>query len=205
AADRQDQIRHFAWENLGVNLRLYFLDAAGWSKAFPFFTTISEPALPPGHGALDFPYGLLTNTPFVLLALAAPLAWRSQLENRGATLRWFMEGVALLFAISALTLGLFYGACVRYELEFSPALVLLAVGGLFGVEASLGDRMFWRRMVLGAAVVAFAYSIAFTSLYGLIRRADIEGTYGRAMLGENRNAAALAALKKAVRLRSDAG
>ncbi len=201
AADRQDQVRHFAGENLWINFRLYFLGAAGWSRVFPFLTPISEPALPPGHGALDFPYGVLTNTPFVLLALAAPLAWRSQPASNDAALRWFAGSVAVLFVITAVTMGLFYGSCVRYELEFSPSLVLLAVGGLFGLEATLRRQIRWRSLALGAAAITLFYSIAFTSLYGLIRRAEVEGGYGRAMLGEDRNDEALVALKKAAWLR----
>ncbi len=204
AADRQDRVQHFAWSNLWINLRLYFLGTAGWSDVFPFFRAIVEPPLPPGHGASDSPYGLLTNTPFVLLALAVPLAWRSLPDDRAETLRRFVGIATVAFAIPALTMGFFYGSCVRYELEFSPALVLLAVIGLFGAEAALRDRIRLRYLALGAAVVALAYSVAFTSLYGLIRRLNIQCAYATALLGANHNAAAVAALQTAVRLQPSA-
>ena len=87
--------------------------------------------------AVEGPFGILTNIPLVWLALAVPLAWRSRPGQAGSILRWFVMAVALLFGICALTIGTFFSASLRYEVDFLPALVLLAVVGILGLERVL--------------------------------------------------------------------
>ena len=64
---------------------------------------MAVPPLPPGNGTVEKPFGILTNIPLVWLALAVPLALRSQSAVATSTLRWFVSVVAMLFGISVLT------------------------------------------------------------------------------------------------------
>ncbi|HEX3731095.1 MAG TPA: hypothetical protein VHV47_14885, partial [Opitutaceae bacterium] len=134
AADRQDNAAHFSLRYLWFNFRVYFLAPVQLSPAFPFVREIISPALPAGHVPIEDPFGVLANIPVTLLALAAPLAWIGRPPEERRTLRRFAAAVALLFLTSAFVLCLFYGDCSRYEVEFLPALVLLAVLGIFGLE-----------------------------------------------------------------------
>jgi hypothetical protein len=65
--------------------------------------------------------------PLVWLALATPLVWRGRLGEARCALRWFVMSLVLLFGICALTLGLFFAAAIRYQVEFLVPLVWLAV------------------------------------------------------------------------------
>ena len=93
-----------------------------------------------------------------------PLAWRSRSEP-GGSLRWFVTAVALLFGICALDPGLFWGSSFRYEVDFLPALVLLAVVGIFGVERALADRpRLGARAVRWGWGLLLVFSVAFNLL-----------------------------------------
>jgi Flp pilus assembly protein TadD len=200
AGERQGGPLHFAVSQLWTNIRLYFLSTAGWSTTFPYVTFIPVPPLPPTHGGVEYPYGLLTNTPFVWLAMAVPFAWKHAACGHGAGLRALVSMLAFAFAIMAVALCCYYGTCVRYELEFSAALVLLAVIGWFGLHAAWSRGAAWRGLLRGIAAVALAYSIAFAVLYGWVHRALIERSYAAAMLMMDRHAEALATLQNAVRI-----
>ena len=154
----------FRLQYLWFNFRVYFLEPAHWSARFPFVQNITVPPLPAGYGQVRRPFGVLTSIPVVWLALAAPLAWRGRPEPEGSALRWFATAVALLFGICALTLGLFESAAIRYEVDFIPALVLLAVLGILGVERALADRPVWRRAARWGWSLLLGVSVAFNLL-----------------------------------------
>ena len=119
-AERQMARHFFSLQYLWFNFRVYFLEPVRWTTHSPFVRGIVMPPVPPGHSVPERPFGVLTNIPLVWLALAAPLAWRGRSEPAGGVLRWFVTAVALLSGICALTVGLFYGACARYEVDFLP-------------------------------------------------------------------------------------
>jgi Flp pilus assembly protein TadD len=158
------------------------------------------PSLPPTHGGVEYPYGLLTNTPFVWLAIVAPFVWKRAGVGDRSALRTLVGMLAFASAIMAFTLCCYYGTCVRYELEFSATLVLLAVIGWFGVLAGWSRWPARRRLVQLVAAASLAYSITFTVLYGWVHRAFIERSYAAAMLMLDRQTEALAALQNAVRI-----
>jgi tetratricopeptide (TPR) repeat protein len=161
AGDRQSLGNHFSLGYLGFNFRAYFLDPAQWNPHFPFVRDFTLPPAPPGHARPEDPFGILPNVPFVVLALAVPLAWRGRSSESAAPLRKFIAAVAWVFGSSAFVLDLFYGNCSRYEFEFLPALVLLSVAGVFALDRALADRPAWRvgaRWVWGTLL---AFSIAF--------------------------------------------
>ena len=136
AASRVTQ-GYFSLRYLWFNFRVYFLEPARWGGRFPFVHGIVAPPIPPGHGGVEKAFGILTNVPLAWLALAAPLGWWRRPAEAGAMLRGFVMAVALLFGMCVLTLGLFWAAISRYEIEFLPALVLLAVVGILGLERVL--------------------------------------------------------------------
>ncbi|HUJ71973.1 MAG TPA: tetratricopeptide repeat protein [Verrucomicrobiae bacterium] len=160
AGQRQVTQQFFGLRNLWFNVRVYFLKSVGWSRHFPFVQPMTSPPLPPGHGNMQRPFGILTDVPLVWLALAVPLAWRSQSTPAASILRWFVLAVALLFGISASSLCLFRGASFRYEADFLPALVLLAVVGILGLERWLADRLVWRRAVRCGWGLLLGFSVA---------------------------------------------
>jgi hypothetical protein len=160
--DRQITRQFFNLRYLWFNFRVYFLWPARWSSHFPFVHDIAAPPLPAGYGSLQTPFGVLTNIPLVWLALAAPLAWRGRSGQTGSILRWFATAVALLFGICAVTLCLYMYASWRYEVDFLPALLLLGVVGILGLERALADRPGWRRAARWGYGLLLAFSVAFT-------------------------------------------
>jgi tetratricopeptide (TPR) repeat protein len=171
AAQRQDTGRLFSLHYLWFNFRVYFLEPVRWSRQFPFAGDIVSPAVPPGHGVMEDAFGALTNIPVVWLALAVPLVWRGRAAEARTALRGFVAAVAMLFVACASVLCLFYLNCIRYEVDFLPALVLLAVIGILGVERALAGRPRWRLAARAGWGLLLAFSVAFNLLASLDRYA----------------------------------
>jgi tetratricopeptide (TPR) repeat protein len=189
---RQDTVRHFSAGFLGFNFWVYFLQPAQWSGQFPFvgeFVNLIPP--PEGHGQVEDPFGALTNMPVLLWAVAAPLALRDRPDGSRPALRGFLFAAALLFGTSALTICLFYGNTSRYEMDFLPALVLLAVVGILGLERSLSGRPRWRPASRIAWIVSLAFSAAFVLLMSLERYAEQRYRLGNALMSLGRAAEAI--------------
>jgi tetratricopeptide (TPR) repeat protein len=113
---------------------------------------------------IEDPFGILPCIPFVLCALAAPLAVRGRAAEERATLGRWVAAVALVFGNTALVMNIFYGSCSRYEIEFLPLLILLAVIGIFSLERVLSGRPGWRLGVRCAWGALLVYSIGFNLL-----------------------------------------
>ena len=77
-----------------------------------------------------------------------------------------MAPVAILFGVCAGVLGLFYGTCSRYEAEFLPTLVFLAVVGILAVERMLVSRPRWRVTARAVWVLLLVFSLGFNVLEG---------------------------------------
>jgi len=163
---------------LGFNLWVYFLGPARWGAQFPFVHDIQMPPMPAGHGVNEHPFGVLTNIPLVWLALAAPLAWRGRPAEARRLLCGFVAAVALLFATRVLTMGFFRSAHARYEWEFCPVLVLLAVVGILGLERALAGRPAWRRAARWSWGLLLAFSLAFNLLASAISHAEYHELHG---------------------------
>ena len=110
AGDRQDTARHFSLGYLWFDFCVYFLEPVRWSRQLPFVGTIATPPLPPGHAAIEDPFGILTNIPLVWLALAAPLAWRHRAAGERGALRGFILAAAMLFGLCAFILCAILGS-----------------------------------------------------------------------------------------------
>ena len=210
-AERQTARQFFSLQYLWFNFRVYFLEPVRWTTHSPFVQGIVMPPVPPGHSATERPFGVLTNIPLVWLALAVPLAWRNRSEPMGGVLRWFVTAVALLSGICALTLGLFSGAAARYEVDFLPDLVLLAVIGILSLERALAptsesgqaDRPVWRRALRWGWGLLLGFSLAFNLLACVERRAEAQDSLGRVLLSQARVPDAIARFEQALRLNPD--
>ncbi len=122
----EGKLDHFSLRYVPFNLQVYLLSVPGLSWYFPFLTTISPPPVPAGQFGIENPYGMLPGMPWVLFAAATLLF---ALRRRDTLSHWcFGVGTAAL-----LTLGLilcFGGTTGRYQVDFTPAIVLLAAIGI---------------------------------------------------------------------------
>jgi tetratricopeptide (TPR) repeat protein len=203
ASDRQDTTRHFSLGYLWFNFRVYFLAPVRWSRVFPFAREIVSPPLPAGHAPIEDPFGVLANIPLAWLALAAPLAWRGRDPAARRVLRGLVGAVALVFGTSAVVLGLFYGNCSRYEFEFLPALILLAVVGIFGLERALAARPGWRGAARAGWIMLLAGSLAFNLLESAEHHAVERYNLGNWLRQIGRPLDAIGAFREAIALRPD--
>jgi tetratricopeptide (TPR) repeat protein len=198
AAQRQDTGRLFSLHYLWFNFRVYFLEPVRWSRQFPFAGDIVSPAVPPGHGVVEDAFGALTNIPVVWLALAVPFVWRRRAEEARTALRGFVAAVAMLFVACASVLCLFYLNCIRYEVEFLPALVLLAVTGILGVERALAGRPRWRLVARAGWGLLLSFSVAFNLLAALDRYAAQRNQLGNVFYSSGRIPEAIALYERAL-------
>ncbi len=204
ASCRMDTVQGFSWRYLGFNLWVYFLAPMHWSTRFPFAHDITLPPPPAGHFGAEHPFGVLTNLPLVWLALAAPLAWRNGSTEGRAPLRGFLAGVAWVFGTCALTLGFFFAACDRYQVEFVPALVLLAVAGILALERTLAGRRIWRLMARSAWGFLLVASVAFNLLASAGRRAGTDVELGSVLLARGQVDEAMAHFRRALAIEPNA-
>jgi tetratricopeptide (TPR) repeat protein len=210
-AERQMARHFFSLQYLWFNFRVYFLEPVRWTAHSPFVRGIVMPPAPAGHSVPERPFGVLTNIPLVWLALAVPLAWRSRSEQAGGVLRWFVTAVALLSGICALTVGLFYGACARYEVDFLPGLVLLAVIGILSLERALAptsesgqaDRPVRRRAVRWGWGLLLGFSVAFNLLAGVEYSAELRTVLGSQLFRAGKVSEAIGHYQQALRINPD--
>jgi tetratricopeptide (TPR) repeat protein len=219
AGERQVTRQFFNPHYLWFNFRVYFLEPARWSGRFPFVHDIRVPPLPAGYTQMRRPFGVLTNIPLVWLALAVPLAWRGRSGPARSVLRWFAGTTALLFGMCALTLGLFCGSSFRYEEDFLPALLLLAVVGILGLERVLAPtlapirdrgqesgqacRPVWRRAGRWGWGLLLGFSVAFNLLVSVERCAEAHYNLGGILFLQGKVPEAVAHYEQALRLNPD--
>jgi hypothetical protein len=210
---QQDSIQHFSPRYLWFNFRVYFLEPVRWSGRFPFMQyDVSVPPLPPGHGGNgDKAFGILLNIPLVWLALAVPLAWRGRSAEARSILHGFLTAVILLFATCALTIGTFFCAERRYEVEFLPTLVLLAVVGILGLERALAPtlksglphRLVWRRAARWGLGLLLGFSVAFNLFAGVENYAMAHCYMGNALSSAGKVQEAIREYEQALRIKPD--
>jgi len=197
----EDSVRRFSARFFWYDFRLYFLEYPGWQKAFPFVQELSPPPMPAGHRAGDNTVGVLTLLPFILCAAALPWGMRVRREQQREPLAAIVASLLLLFLSAAVPLCLFISTCLRYELEFVPALVLLAVIGFLAVASdfALPRRLRWG--LIGAGTAAAAASIAFSLLMTADLRANTYAGHGMVDAQSDRTDEAIGLYRRALLLR----
>ena len=192
-------VRQFSPDYLWFNLWFYFLEPVRWGVHFPFLQEGRLLPLPAHdyYGASGC-CGILCNYPIVWLALAAPLAWKGRTAREMPALRWFIGAVFLLFAACGLTLCLFFAAGSGYLTDFLPALMLLAVVGILGLERALAGSPIWRRAARLGWCLLLIYSVAINVIASVKIRA--EGNYfnGNSFFHQGRVDEAVDCFEKAV-------
>ena len=164
--DYESKLPHFGARYVPFNVQAHFLSAAEWLRYFPFIKPGDLGPAPAGftihRGDV---YGVLANYPIAWLALLAPLAlWRRGNDERGPLGAW-LGAVALLFGGAAVVMLSFFSALSRYQVDFMPAFMVLAVVGLLATERWLAPRA---RMIAGGAVaIAASYGVIFGVLFSL--------------------------------------
>ena len=200
---RQGKRQLFSLHYLWFNLRFYFLQPALWSARFPFVHENAGIRVPPDQVPAGHAFGILTTIPLAWLALAVPLAWRSQPGPSSLTLRWFVIAVVSFFGICALTLSLFWCPNFRYELDFLPALLLLAGMGVFGLERVLANRPVQRRAVRWGWGLLLGFSVAFNLLVTAEHYAEVHNNLGSDLSQAGKVQEAIREFEYALRLEPD--
>jgi tetratricopeptide (TPR) repeat protein len=204
APDWSDNVQHFSLRYSWFNFRVYFLKSVSWSRHFPFVQDMVIPPLPSGHGNVEKPFGILTNIPLVWLAVMAPLSWRNRSEPARSILRWFVATLVVLFGVCALTIGLYNWVNFRYEVDFLPVLVLLAVAGVLGVERSLVDEPLWRRRVARWSWgLLLGFSVTFNLFAALALSVTAHNDLGAVLGRWGKTPEAIEHLEKSLRIAPD--
>jgi tetratricopeptide (TPR) repeat protein len=190
----------FSLRYLWFNFRVYFIEPARWGGQFPFVHDITMPPSLAGQGQVEHPFGVFTNIPLVWLALAVPLAWRGRSAESRSNLCGFVTVLAALFGICALTMCLLFCASTRYEVEFLPWLVLLAVIGVLSLERALAYRPVWQRAARCGWGLLLGFSMAFNLLASVERRAESHYNLGCTLEVQGKLAEAIAQYEQALRL-----
>jgi tetratricopeptide (TPR) repeat protein len=192
--ERLITIQQFGLRYLWLHFRFYFLETAHWSGRFPFL----HRTLAAGDA-----FGVLTNIPLAWLALAVPFAWQGRVGPAGSVLRGFVMAAALLFGMCALTLGVFHFVALRYEVDFLPALVLLAVIGILSLERALACQPLWRHVVRWGYGLLLAFSVASNLLASVGGCAEADNDLGMQLQGSGQVQEAIRHYERALRLYPD--
>ncbi len=199
AGDRQDRA-HFGLEHLPFNLWAYLAAPASWGDGFPWVSWARFPQPPNGHGNVDPVFGTITNFPFNWLLGGLPF---TLIALRGAAVpaRLFLAAPLIMATIGMLLLGCFYGTCIRYQMEFTPWIVLLAAIIGLSADARLAKATSIPRQAVEAAVILAAIASAGFSILAVLKLRGMQVAHesaAHAAAGNLERAAAL--LEEAIRL-----
>ncbi len=93
--------------------------------------------------------------------------------------------------------------CLRYEVEFTHALVLLAVIGIMGLERALAGQPVWRRAARCGWGLLLIFSAAFNVFANLDLQAYTHSTIGQAFAQHGRRDEAIEQYQKALQINPD--
>jgi tetratricopeptide (TPR) repeat protein len=188
---------HYAW----YNSRYYFWEPLTWTGHFPFVQTAQVLTPPSGYAkSADKYYGGIMFIGIIgWLALAAPLLWKKNTGDEFSRLRYFVVALLLAFAACALFTCLFFSATTRYELDFAPALWILAIISLFGLAHAARPEI-GSRVVRGVCYLLLSGSIAVSLLVSIKAHADANYYIANALVRDGRMDDAIPYFQKAFTL-----
>jgi len=196
-------VHRFSLHYLWFNLCAYFLEPVRWSLSFPFVRASLPTHFPPGGGYYEarFTFGVLTAVPLIWLGLATSLTWRNRPAESGSLLRGFLGALGWLGGSTALTLCQYYWVADRFEVEFLPAFIFLALAGIFTLERGLTGQA--RRLARGGWLLLLAFSIGFNLQDAYERRAVAYNVWGAALDNLDRKDEAMLQYRKAIHYKPD--
>ena len=199
---RPPTAKQFSLDYFWFNFRDYFLEPVLWNGHFPFLQTVPLPPVPAGYTPeVQTALGAIPSTyPLVFLVLAVPLAWRTRPTEAALISRLYAAALFLLFIICFSTMCLFFSAATRYELDFLPALLLLAFLGVLGLDCALASSTALRRIVRWGVCFLAAYSLVFNALISVETHAEIDYLAGNASASVGKLDEAMAQYQKALAL-----
>lgn len=163
---QQNAGRQFSLHYLWFNIRYYFLQPMHWSHGRPFLDSVPPwPSASQHFWRGQYYGGVMVVYPVTWTSLAILLAWRNSSIRRKSNFPWFVAVLFLFFGTCALALCLFVYATSRYELDFLPALTLLAVVGVFALEDAGFVSRLWRG-IARSAWCALAACMVVTCILG---------------------------------------
>lgn len=155
SAAEEGAIQHFSPRFVAPQAWFYLVAPLRLGEYFPFFREVSLPHYPAGFAGREFSFGVFPNLPITAFALVALFfAWRGT-AARGLAIAFLVGSVAAL-----LPLLFYFGSCVRYQAEFTPPLILLAMVGVLEAERSAATR----RRHVGAVALGLATMSAVVAL-----------------------------------------
>lgn len=192
---------HYFW----FNFRNYFLEPFELRARFPFLHSAPAWHMPAGYdtGSPGIGGAIWCYYPLAWLALALPLAWAGRAGQTVSLLRRFAAALFLVFIIMSLVLCLFFTAGIRYELDFLPALLMLAVIGFLGADRATAGNPVRRRAARAIGCFLLAGSIALGLLANLEGHAESHYFRGNMFLAANRIDDAMTEYQKALALWPD--
>jgi tetratricopeptide (TPR) repeat protein len=117
-----------------------------------------------------------------------------------SALRWFAWAAFLLSMICALTLCVFFSGSSGYLTDFLPALMLLAVVGILGLERTLAGSPVWRLVARWTWCLLLTYSVAFSILASIKAHAYANYILGNSFVNQGRVDEAVEHFQKALAL-----
>ena len=132
--------------------------------------------------------------------MAAPLAWRNRREEAVSGLWWFLAVMFLLFLTGASVICLFQTANSRYGFDFLPALLLLSLLGILGLERALVSSPGWRRMARWGWSLLLVYSVVINLLVMVEAHAEANFYAGNSLVHQGRAKESFGFFQKALAL-----
>lgn len=156
------KLKLFGLGYVRYNLWIYLFSVPGLTPYFPFLTVITVPLAPMGQFGIENPYGLLPGMPWVVFALVGlGLAWR-----RCRAVDWWCGAAWAGVVATAVIVCCFGGATGRYQVDFTPGLVLLGAVSVLAVSAWLTHRL-WRALFFVVVWGLALWSAGFNVLVSL--------------------------------------
>jgi hypothetical protein len=161
-----------------ANLHSYLWRGVEWTRNFPYVERSPDTRLAGDYAGTEHVSGILADAPILWMA-AFTVFWAAR-RPPGAGFRLLAAAAGWVAFSSLALLACFVGANGRYELEFAPALALLAALGIPAAEALCSPALL--RVTRWAGGAALLFSCAVLLLYGLQRAASDHNTHGVACL-----------------------